>query len=392
MQKIIFIIISTKNNARCIMGNKMRVYLDYHSTTAVDPKVLNVMLPYFTKHYGNPASLHIMGIEAKDTIENAKQQVANIINAKSDNIFFTNSATEANNIILKSFDNGNPIVITNSEHASIIECSKHLGPNVLVKKIKIEENGTISISKLRKMISFYKPALVSIMAANNEIGTVHDLYEIGCLCKKYGSLFHTDAAQAIGKIDIDVNEMNIFALTISGHKIYGPKGIGALYVKDASQLSPLTHGGYQNTFISGTQNVPNIVGIGKACELLIENKNENDRIGGLRNYLLDLLNAGLNNIFVNGTMHNRLPNNLNITIMNVPAKALVMGLDNVIISSGSACKSGESKSSHVIKAIKSEYPEGAIRISLGRWTTKEEIEYAANSIIAASISIRRQNE
>ena len=370
----------------------MRVFLDYHSTTPVDPKVLNAMIPYFTMIYGNPASLHVMGIEARDAIDNARKQIAKIINAKSDNIFFTNSATEANNIVLKSFDHEKAIIITNSEHSSILECSKHMNPDLLIHKIKIEKDGTLSINKLRKAIITYSPALISIIAANNEIGTIHDLYTIGNLCKKYNVLFHTDATQAIGKINIDVGEMNIFALSMSGHKIYGPKGVGALYVRDENKLSPLIHGGYQNTFISGTQNVPNIVGIGKACELLIENKEENVKIAKLRDYLLDLLMIGLDNVSINGTMKNRLSSNLNITIANVPAKALVMGLDDVIISSGSACKSGEPKPSYIIKAIGSKYPEGAIRISLGRWTTKKEIEYAANSIIAASIAIRRGNE
>jgi cysteine desulfurase len=364
-----------------------KVYLDYHSTSPIDDRVLKAMMPFFNDTFGNPASIHIMGEEAKDAIEIARTQVADIIGAKSDNVFFTNSATEANNIVLNVFDS---ILTTNSEHSSVIESIKHLKKTKDLKSsiIRIEKDGTIDLLKLRKKLCLDRPKLLSIIFANNEIGTIHKIYDIGELCAKYGTLLHTDATQAIGKTTIDVDSMNIFALTMSGHKIYGPKGVGALYVRCPDLLEPIIYGGFQNTFSSGTQNVPAIVGMGAACELMMQNKQENDRIAILRDYLWNILSSELDDVFINGTMENRLPNNLNITIVGVQAKILAMGMDDVIISGGSACQSGLAKPSHVIKALKSSHPDCAIRISLGRFTTEEEIHYAAKRIIETVNAIR----
>jgi len=364
-----------------------KVYLDHHATSPIDEDVLKAMMPFFNQTFGNPASLHIMGEDAKEAVEHAREQVAEIINAQADNVFFTNSATEANNIVLNCFDS---ILTTNSEHSSIIECIKHLKKTKHIKAytLKIEKDGTIDILKLRRLLSSNRPELFSVIFANNEIGTIHNIYDIGELCAKYKVLLHTDATQAVGKTDINVDEMNIFALTMSGHKIYGPKGVGALYVRNPNQLDPIIYGGFQNTFSSGTQNVPAIVGIGEACEIMIKNKSENNRIESLRNYLWEILSSELDDIFINGTMKNRLPNNLNITIVGVQAKVLAMGLDDVIVSGGSACQSGLTKPSHVIRAIKSPHPDCAVRISLGRFTTEEEIRYAAKRIIETVNAIR----
>lgn len=364
-----------------------KVYLDYHATTPVDERVLKAMMPFFSEIFGNPASIHMMGEEAKDAIEEARENVAGIINAKSDNVFFTNSATEANNIVLNCF---NSILTTNSEHSSVVECIKHLKKKEEIKAytIKISKDGTLDLLKLRKMLSLYKPQILSIIFANNEIGTIHNMYDIGELCAKYKVLLHTDATQAVGKTPIDVNEMNIFALTMSGHKIYGPKGVGALYVRQPGQLEPILYGGFQNTFSSGTQNVPAIVGIGEACKIMNDCRDENVRIASLRDYLWDILSAEIDDIFINGTMKNRLPNNLNVTIVGVQSKILAMGMDDVIISGGSACQSGLTKPSHVIKAIKSPNPECAARISLGRFTTEDDIRYAAKRIIEMVKAIR----
>ena len=373
------------------------IYLDNHATTQLDPRVRQRMLPFFDENFGNPASVHLFGEQAKAAVETAREQVAALIRAKSDNVFFTNSATEANNIVFQS--DFFRIATTNSEHSSIMECCKLLrspSANRQIKVIRIKKDGTLDLKKIEKLFCdkekiYGTPDLLSIIFANNEIGTVHDIYAIGRLCQKYGVLFHTDASQAVGKIDgnIDVDEMNIFALTMSGHKIYGPKGVGALYVRNPKRLRPLLFGGLQNTLSSGTQNVPSIVGLGAACELMMDNAEENKRIAELRDYLCELLFAEIDNMFINGTIENRLPNNLSLTIVGVPGRVLAVGMDDVFISGGSACQSDSPKPSHVIKALHTPHPECAVRIGLGRFTTKDEIEYAAKRIIEAVKAIRR---
>jgi cysteine desulfurase len=363
------------------------IYLDCHSTTPCDPRVIEEMLPFFSTYFANPASAHFFAEKAKDAIEKAKEQVAFIINAKSDNINFTASATEANNIILQGLwpNEYKHVITTNVEHSSIINCLKKRSSNIILEPVlKINKDGNINIEELEKILRNIKSKniLVSTIFANNEIGTIHPIKKIGSLCKKYEALFHTDATQAIGKVNIDVKEMNIFALTMSGHKIYGPKGVAVLYVQNNLLIEPIIHGGYQNIITSGTQNVPAIVGIGKACEILQhESEEENKKVRRLRDLLLKNLKKNIPDIIINGTMKNRLPNNLNITIKGIKAEILIKGLEDVIISGGSACTSGEIEPSHVIKALGTPYPECAIRFGLGRWTTETDINYASNRII-----------
>lgn len=367
------------------------IYLDYHSTTPVDNRVLDVMLPYFNNIYGNAASSHIMGEEAQNAIDNAKIKVANIINCKdANNIFFTNSATESNNIIIKTWFNnlGNKknryIVSTNSEHSSVYESILNMQKGIKKYILKIKKDGTICLDDLHYILSNNTVShltLVSIIAANNEIGTIHNLLEIGNMCKKYGAIFHTDATQAIGKIPIDVNKYNISALTMSGHKIYGPKGVGVLYINDYGMVSPIIHGGYQNVLSSGTQNVPAIVGMGKACDLCNQYISHQDDIKNLRDKMLYTLCNNIDNVIINGTMESRLVNNINITIPGVPAEILIKGLTDVIISGGSACSSGVIESSRIINALGTPYPNCAIRISVGRFTSEEDIEVASKKII-----------
>lgn len=390
----------------------MSVYLDYHSTSPVDKRVAEAMKPFFFERFGNPAALHVVGEDAKFAVDEAREQVASIINAKSDDIYFTPSATVANNIVLRGrvnvVDNDGggeqiqAIIISNTEHASITKCLERIDRDrantgkyqASRGQVPINNDGTLNYDALEELLKTWQgyQILVSIIAANNEIGTIHDLHKIGILCAKYGALFHTDAVQAIGKVDIDVDAMNIFALTMSGHKIYGPKGIGALYVRDINLIEPLIDGGYQDTLSSGTQNVPGIVGIGKACEILQqESSEENKRIAGLRDLLWQQLSAGLTDIFINGTMKKRLPNNLNITIEGVEAEILVRGMDDVIISGGAACKSGSLDPSHVITALGTSHSNCAFRFGLGRWTTKDDIIYAANRIIEVVNGVRGDN-
>jgi len=382
----------------------MKVYLDHHSTTPCDPRVVRAMEPYFYDCFGNPSAVHAMGDDARDAIENAREQVAHLINADCDKVFFTSGATASNNIILqglllkcrrilgptKSVD----IISSKIEHISVLKCLQEMRYRDEVNHntiyLDVNEDGNIDLEKLDSVLEKSIDTLVvSIMAANNEIGTINDIAAVGALCKKHNVFFHTDATQAIGKVDIDVDQMNIDALSLSGHKIYGPKGIGAIYIKNSNKILPLINGGYQETVTSGTVNVPGAVGLGKACDILkAESKEENKRIYMLRNKLLDNLQNSIDGIIINGTMKNRLPNNLNIAIKGIKAEALVLGMDDVIVSSGSSCSARSPKASHVIEALNLEDAECAIRLSLGRWTTEQEIEYASNRIISIVRSIR----
>lgn len=375
--------------------NNGLIYLDYNSTTPCDPRIIKAMEPYLYNYFYNPSSSHCGGDIAKEAIEKARVQVASIIKADPENIFFTHSATEANNLVIKSFlDNklidtiGHPNVIsTNSEHLSILKCFL----DSYDQPIKIEKDGSINLEKLDNLIKNmnHKPKIISIIFANNIIGNIHDIKKIGKICKKYNILLHTDATQAVGNIPIDVDEMNIWALTFSAHKIYGPKACGVLFVRDVNKIKPLISGGYQEIITSGTMPTNLIVGLGKACEIMQkEGENKYKEIGVLRDLLWKKISSGISDVFVNGTMKNRLTNNLNITIKGVDAEVLVKGMDDVMVSAGSACASGSLDPSHVITALGSPYPECAIRISLGRFTTKQEIEYAANRIIEIVSSIR----
>ena len=365
------------------------IYLDYHSTCPCDPRVIEAMMPYFSKDFGNPAAIHTMGEKAKNAVIQARNIVSSVLNASSDNLIFTHGATESNNIVLRSMPRGSHILTTNSEHSSVKETLNelYLNDTIDLHHLKIDHDGNIDFKELEDKLSSQPISLVSIIAANNEIGTIHDLKKIGALCKQYGVLFHTDATQAFGKIPINVKDINIDALSFSAHKIYGPKGIGALYFKDIAAFKCLITGGRQELLTSGTLNVPAVVGFARACELMEEEKAEVERIKKLRDHLLELLQkaGGVN---INGTMENRLYNNLNITIDKVPAEALVMGMDDVCISTGAACLSGNPKPSHVILALGIEHPECAVRISLGRWTTEIEINYAAERMIKIINSTR----
>lgn len=368
------------------------IYLDYHSTTPCDPRVVETMLPYFTSSFGNPAAIHSIGEDAKKALENARRKVANIIGASEENIIFTHGATESNNIVLRSIPKGSSIITTNSEHSSVRDTlnDMFMTGHININYLKIDKDGNISLDELEYLLCSQPIYMVSIIAANNEIGTIHDIKKIGELCKKHSALFHTDATQAVGKIPININELNIDALSFSAHKIYGPKGIGALYVKDIGDFKCLITGGRQERLTSGTVNMPAVIGFARACELMIEETNEAQRIERLRDRLFGLLSKS-GSVSLNGTMNNRLYNNLNITIEDVPAEALVMGMDDVCISTGAACLSRNPKPSHVVIALGLEHPDWAVRISLGRWTTEEDINYAADKINSIIKSIRSNN-
>lgn len=389
----------------------MKVYLDYHSTTPCDQLVLNDMAHYFYDQFANPSSPHDFGQHARDAVEKARERVAKLINAEPEQIYFTSGATESNNIVLKglwlkritSYSSyaGITFITEPAEHNSVLRCIESMSSGSKVchenragaHYIRIKGDGNLDIDQLEELLArqFTFP-VVSIMAANNEVGTIHDIARIGRACKRNGAYFHCDATQALGKVPLDVKELDIDALTMSSHKIYGPKGVGALYLKSTDLITPLFDGGYQNTITSGTINVPGVVGFGRACKILTYNQDENKRIEGLRDLLLSLLKQKIKGLHINGTMENRLPNNLNICIDDVPSEAIIVGMDDISVSGGSACKGSGLKTSHVLEAMRVEHPETAIRFGLGRWTTEEEIRYAADRISEVVSEVRNAKD
>lgn len=366
----------------------MQVYLDNAATTKVDPRVLKVMLPYFTEIYGNASSLHSFGREAKQALERSREKIAKLINAKPEEIVFTSGGTESNNIVIKGATQANKIkhIITSPiEHHAVLHPCEHMGKiyghNVII--LPVDKYGSIDMRKLEESI---KPdTLVSIIHGNNEIGTVQDIEEIGKICKKHGALFHTDAVQSFGKIPIDVKKMNIDFLSASSHKIYGPKGVGLLYIRKGLKVDTLSHGGGHEMGIrSGTENIPGIVGFAEAAEICRkEMKDEMKRETDLRNHLIEQI-LKINDSWLNGHPTQRLPNNANFSFKYIEGESLIMHLDfdGICASTGSACSTKSLAPSHVLTAIglKPEEAHGSLRLTLGRFTTKEDIEYVCKIV------------
>jgi len=378
------------------MDNKQKpIYFDYQSTTPLDKRVFEAMTPYFLDKIGNPHSRnHIWGFEAEDAIEEARYQIAKVIKADLKDIIFTSGATESNNLTLKgvmdfySQNNKNHVIVSKIEHKCILSTAHYLEEKGFkVTYLPVKENGIIDLDVLKSAITD-KTALVSIMAVNNEIGVIQPLVEIGKICREKGVFFHTDAAQAIGKIHIDVNLMNIDLLSISGHKMYGPKGIGALYIrrKPRVKLLPQIHGGGQERGLrSGTLATPLCVGLGKACEI-IEKEIDKDieHAKELQKMFLDGLNGSLEKIYLNGDLEQRVANNLNISFAGVEGESLLLGINNKIaVSSGSACTSSSLEGSYVLRAlgVEEDLAHTSIRIGFGRFTTKEDVQIALNCLI-----------
>jgi len=373
---------------------KTPVYLDYHATTPVDPRVLEAMLPFFTEKFGNASSRHhAFGWEAEHAVETARRQVAELIGASPQEIVFTSGATESNNLALKGAaarfaGHGGHILTAVTEHKAVLDACRWLEQNGFeVTYLPVDRDGLIDLERLRRSIR-PNTILVSIMHANNEIGVLQPLAEIGRIARERGVLFHTDAAQSAGKVPIDVEESHIDLLSLSAHKMYGPKGVGALYVRRKNprvEIEPQIHGGgHERGLRSGTLNVPGIVGLGKACEICrLEMPAEAERVGRLRDRLKQLLEEGLEEIHINGAMSPRLPNNLNVSFAHVLADSLLMALRDVAVSSGSACSSATQAPSHVLQALglESDLARSSIRFGLGRFTTGEEIEFAAARVI-----------
>ncbi len=373
---------------------KFPIYLDNHSTTQPYPRVVEAMLPYFTEIYGNASTkANEFGWKAEAGVENARKQVAKIINAESKEIIFTSGATESINLAIKGAAEtysakGNHIITAPTEHKAVLDTCKHLEKlGFDVTYLKVDKHGLIDLNELQNVITD-KTILVSIMFANNEIGTIQPIEAIGKICNKLGVLFHTDATQAIGKIPVDVVKCNIDLLSLTGHKLHGPKGTGALYIKNKSpkiNLNPQTFGGGQEKGLrAGTLNVPGIVGLGKACEIeLNEMADENKRINILRDKLQNKITSALDDVYVNGHPQNRLPNNLNISFKYVDSDSLMMSMKEIAVSTGSACSSASVEASHVLNAIglSEDLKRCTIRFGLSRFTTEEEIDYTINKVI-----------
>ncbi len=374
---------------------KLPIYMDNHATTRVDPRVFEAMRPYFCDVYGNAASRnHSFGWQAEEAVEKARRQVAALIGANAKEIVFTSGATESNNLALKGIaKKGDQVITATTEHKAILDTCKHLeSEGVAVTYLPVERDGLLDLEKLRNAITD-RTVLVSVMAANNETGTVQNIAEIGSIAKERGVLVHTDAAQQAGKLPIDV--VNLDLLSISGHKMYGPKGVGALYVRRRDprvQLAPqMDGGGHERGMRSGTLNVPGIVGLGEACAIAMrEMREESRRLASLRDKLKDRLMAGLDEVYVNGTMESRLPNNLNMSFAYVESESLMMGINDIAVSSGSACTSATLEPSHVLKALGlgDDRAHSSIRFGLGRFTTEEEVDYVAGRVIQVVQKLR----
>jgi cysteine desulfurase len=374
------------------------IYLDSNSTTPIDAKVLYAMMPYLTDQYANPNSPYAFGLAAREAVEQARASIAKHLNAQPEQIYFTSGASESNSTFIRGWydkqHQNNPnrnllIFISTIEHLSVLKCAEWVGNkhNGCYAQINTDAQG--DLSDFEQVILGARggcSCACSIHAANNEIGTTYDLNRIGARCKELGVLFHTDATQAIGKVKIDVQAQNIDALSFSGHKINGPKGIGVLYLRDPDLIEPLILGGLQEKIRSGTLNVPGIIGLAKALDLYM--LADWSKIKSLRDRLLSLITAGLPDIIVNGGMANRLPNNLNISIPGVKSEVLTKGLIDVCVSSGSACKSGNSQVSDVLLSIGSKYPECAVRFGLGKNTVMDDAEYAAQRVVDVAKAIR----
>lgn len=370
------------------------IYLDNNSTTRTDPRVVEAMLPYFTEVYGNAASRsHPFGWSAEEAVDHAREQIARVIGADPKEIIITSGATESDNLAIKGIaemyaDKGDHIITVVTEHKAILDACKRLEKEgKRVTYLSVKPNGLIDLEELKAAITD-KTILVSIMAANNEIGVVQPFREIGALCRERGVLFHTDAVQAFGKIPLDVNADNIDLASITAHKIYGPKGIGALYVRRRNPRVRLTAqmdgGGHERGFRSGTLNVPGIVGFGKAAEIArLEMESEADRLIYLREKLRRGIQDAIDETYVNGTMEHHLPGNLNISFNYVEGESLLMGLKDIALSSGSACTSASLEPSYVLKAlgVGDELAHSSLRFGIGRFTTEEEIDFVVNRVI-----------
>lgn len=366
-------------------------YFDNAATTRTDDEVLKEMLPYFSENYGNPSSIYKLGRTNRRAVEIAREQVAKAINADPNEIYFTAGGSESDNTAIRGIayaykQKGNHIITSKIEHPAVLETCKQLEKEGFeVSYIGVDENGIINLEELKSEIR-ETTTLITVMFANNEIGTIEPIAEIGKIAKEHNIVFHTDAVQAVGSVKIDVKEMNIDSLSLSGHKLYGPKGIGALYVRKGVRFQKFVNGGHQErNKRAGTENVPGIVGLGKAIELAYQNLDEhNKKIKELRDYYVAEVQKRIPYIKINGDMEKRLPGNSNISFRFIEGEGLLLNLDlkGICASSGSACTSGSLDPSHVLLAIglPHEIAHGSLRITIGKYNTKEEVDYLLDNL------------
>src|SRR6184192_4584288 len=375
-------------------GVKLPIYMDNHATTPLDPRVLEEMLSYFMEKFGNAASRnHSFGWAGEEGVETARERVAKLIGATTKEIIFTSGATESDNLAIKGVaeiykEKGNHIITAVTEHKAVLDSCKRLEKyGYRVTYLPVQKDGLIDLEDLKRVIDD-KTILVTIMAANNEIGVVQPVADIGKLCRERGVIFHTDATQAVGKVPVDVKKQNIDLASISAHKMYGPKGVGALYVRNENprvRISAIIDGGgHERGMRSGTLNVPGIVGLGKACAIATEEMpKESCRLAGLRNRLKDRIMSRLDECYINGSMEHRLPGNLNVSFGHVEGESLLMGINDVAVSSGSACTSAMVEPSYVLKALGTgdDLAHSSIRFGIGRFNTDAEVDYVADRVV-----------
>jgi len=379
-----------------------RIYFDYAATTPVDPEVVSAMLPYFSEVFGNPASLHYFGRQANNAIESARQAAADFISAKPEEIIFTSGGTESDNFALKGVayansSKGNHIITSNIEHHAVLESCEFLERNGFkVSCLPVSPNGILDPDEVKKAINS-KTVLISVMHANNEIGSIQQIKEIGKIAKENNIYFHTDAVQSLGHIPVNVDELNIDMLSASAHKIYGPKGVGLLYIRKGTKIQAFLNGGSQEKKLrASTHNVPGIVGFGKAIELASKNiARETIALTNLRDRLIRGIIASIDNVKLNGDIEQRLPNNVNFSIKFVEGEGMVLGLDleGIAVSSGSACTSGSLEPSHVLRAIgrTADLAHGSVRFSFGKFNTEEEVDYALEKFIKIVSRLRKMS-
>jgi cysteine desulfurase len=381
---------------------KLPIYMDNHATTPLDPRVLEAMMPFLTNQFGNAASRnHSFGWEAEEAVEKARREVAALIGADPREIVYTSGATESDNLAVKGVawmyrEKGDHIITCVTEHKAILDTCKHLEKDGFrVTFLPVDNKGFVNLDDLRNAITD-KTILISIMTANNEVGTIQDIKAIGKIARERGVLFHTDAVQAVGKIPFNVNEMNVDIASISAHKFYGPKGVGALYVRRRNPrvlLTPIIDGGgHERGMRSGTLNVPGIVGFGKAAQIAREDlQKESAEMFRLREKLRTTLERELDELYINGDLEKRLPGNLNMSFAYVEGESLLMGINDIAVSSGSACTSASLEPSYVLKAlgVGEDLAHTSIRFGIGRFNTEEEVDYVAARVIEV---VRRLRE
>ncbi|MBX3212127.1 MAG: IscS subfamily cysteine desulfurase [Labilithrix sp.] len=374
---------------------KLPIFMDYHSTTPVDPRVIEEMLPYFNEKFGNAASRsHAFGWTAEEAVDYARERIGKLINAQSEKeIVFTSGATESNNVAIKGVaefykEKGNHIITTVIEHKAVLDTCKRLEKEGYeVTYLGVGKDGRVDPDDVKRALTD-KTILVSIMLANNEIGTVQPIEEIGKLTRERGVLLHSDAVQGVGKVPFDVQKMNVDLASITAHKMYGPKGVGGLYVRRSKPrvrlVAQMDGGGHERGMRSGTLNVPGIVGFGKAADIMMkEGKEEGERLLAMRERLRKKLDSSLEEVFVNGSLEHRLPGNLNVSFAFVEGEAMMMAIKDVAVSSGSACTSASLEPSYVLRAlgVGDELAHSSIRFGLGRYTTEEEIDFVSDLVI-----------